>query len=247
MTNGIEGLRLYKLLIEYTMRKVLFFLFMFLSLLRVEELYAQGAGDEVLGETYRYVGKVEGAAISAEAAAVAGTMYPMGWLNGQTKKYNGFKEKYYAYLDSLQAKLLIAANVVGLGMEVYDLSKSIKLVKNELSENPGHFAAVMLDRYKNDVVLDAINLVGQLYDLIVNRAKVKETKRYEPLEKIRLKIREVNNKLIQLARYIRYSNFQQIWYEIMNNYHFIRCDKRSVALKCRQRWLINAGSKRMDW
>ena len=213
----------------------------------MQDILAQGAGDPVLGETYRYVGKKEGSAISSETEAVAATMYPMGWLSNQTKKYNKFREKYYAYLDSIQGVLLIAANIVGLGMEIYDLSKTIKLVANELSENPGSFAAATLDRYKRKEIYESVMLVSELLDLIVNRAKVKETKRYKPIENIRLKIRQVNSKFVRLARLIRYSNFHQFWYQIMKNYHFIRCDKRSVAQECIDRWLLNAGSKRMDW
>ena len=212
--------------------------------------YAIGAeGDVALYTTYKFVTKSHKAAIAGTTSATLATVPSIRWFNNETRDYVNFRRKYYNYIDSIQGKLLLWANTIGLGMEINDLIKACNMATKELKKNPDNFLAVSLSSEKRRAILDVVELLGELNRMIMGvgeqKAKMKETERYRILLNIRMKMRELAGKIRVMAFNIYSTNFHTLWYSLLNKYEFSKCDKRNIARECAGRWIINGGGKNL--
>ena len=215
---------------------------------------AQGpvGADHALATAWRIYTQAQKASYAGTTAATAATIPAVDLYNNKAREYVNFRKKYYLYLDSIQNKLLIYVNAVGLGLEINDLIKSFNMVTKELKENETNFLALALDRTKRQTLMDVIGLIGELNSKFIaigqNRAKLKETERYKPLENIRMKIREISNKVRRLAYDVHITNFYYLYRKWLNDYEFREVDKSNVAYKCISVWKANGkvGIKSFD-
>lgn len=234
------------------MRKnILIIILVMMSCLGVKAQGPVGA-DHALATAWRIYTQAQKASYAGATAATAATIPEIEWYKSKTREYVDFRKKYYLYLDSIQNKLLIYVNAVGLGLEINDLIKSFNMVTKELKENPTNFLALSLDRTKRQTLMDVIQLIEELNSNFIaigqNRAKLKETERYKPLENIRKKIREISNKVRRLAYDVHITNFYYLYRKWLNDYEFREVDKGNVAYKCIADWKANGkvGIKSFD-
>lgn len=234
------------------MRKnILIIILVIMSCLCVKAQGPVGA-DHALAAAWRIYTQAQKASYAGATAATAATIPEIEWYKSKTREYVDFRKKYYLYLDSIQNKLLIYVNAVGLGLEINDLIKSFNMVTKELKENPTNFLALSLDRTKKQTLMDVIQLIEELNSNFIaigqNRAKLKETERYKPLENIRKKIREISANIRRLAYDVHITNFYYLYRKWLNDYEFREVDKGNVAYKCISVWKANGkvGIKSFD-
>lgn len=233
------------------MKKVI--LFFIIAIGTCLNLHGQGllGGDQALSAAWNLYTKSHKAAINGATYATAATIPEIEWYNSKTREYVDYRKKYYLYLDSIQGKLMIYMNAVGIGLEINDLIRSFRMVTFEFHYNPQNFLAVSLAREKRQTVLDVVNLIGELNRMFFGvdisstpprelRAKVKETERYKKLEEIRLKIRDLSNRIRKLAFDIHTTNFYTLYRKWLTDYEFRKVDKNNVSLKCIEYWKNNA-------
>ena len=216
-------------------------------------LYAQNVvyTDEALSVAWNFYTKTHKAAINGTTLATAATVPGIKWYSSKTREYMDFRKKYYLYLDSIQDKLLIYANVVGMGLEIQDLVRSFNMAAQEVRATPNigenAFVTILL-KEKRETLWDVIKLVQELNSMFIGigekkpreqRAKVKETDRIKLLEDARLKMRELSKKIRKLAFTIHSTNFYTLYYSLLNNYEFRKVDRSNVAKKCIEDWKLN--------
>lgn len=225
------------------------FLFLILlvtvSCVNIKAQAVMGA-DPALAAAWYFHTSTSKAAINGATSATAATIPEVKWYESKTREYVDYRYKYYNYLDSIQGKLLLYANAVGIGLEINTLIRAFKMVSVEVSKNPDNCLAVYLRDEKEQTISDVIGLIGELNRLFIGlgggRAKVKETERYKSLENIRLKIRELSDRVFKLARAIHVTSFYYLFNKALidNDAKFRKVDKNNVSYRCIEYWKLNA-------
>ena len=225
--------------------------FLFLILLvtvSCVNIKAQGVAgaDPALAAAWHFHTSTSKAAINGATSATAATIPEIKWYESKTREYVDYRYKYYNYLDSIQGKLLLYANAVGIGLEINTLIMAFKMFSVEVSKNPDNCLAVNLRDEKEQTITDVIGLIGELNRLFIGlggeRAKVKETERYKSLENIRLKIRELSGRVFKLAQAIHVTSFYYLLNKALidNDAKFRKVDKNNVSSRCIEYWKLNA-------
>lgn len=162
------------------------------------------------------------------------------YIKEEVEATANFQKEFNEYLNRFNDVISIAAETYGLYNEILQTAQCIKNLNNVLAGcGPDNaVAAAMIPRrrkYYEEIVTTGIGIANDIRQVCFTETKMTEKERYKVILGMRPKLRKFNKDLRRITFFIHYTNFLDVWNEIMRG--AIRPKTRhDIILECRNRW-----------
>lgn len=183
------------------------------------------------------------------AAMVANAEMKHLLTEDQTKLIN-LQRTLNDYLDNFHDVLVVGAEVVGVGYELWRTKENVARLMKLLGD-PSYLdnaLAVQLSVNRNSVYVDLITNASALVNVIngicfKSKAKMSENEKYKLAFSLRPKLRRLNDTLVTLEHYVRYTTLLTVWDEIIDRaYGYKRLSTKTICIRACMRWRTSAVS-----
>lgn len=161
------------------------------------------------------------------------------WTKEEMKEVYNLQKQYNAYLDQFNGILIYAAQSYGFYHEIGKLTENYGKLCAQLRVSPSNAVAVALTPKRNkiyrDLILASVDVVNDIRMVCLSDLKMTEKERVEIVFGIRPKLRNINRKLTQLVRAVKYTSLSDVWLELDNRARD-PLDKNRISSAAFRRW-----------
>lgn len=219
------------------MRKILIILFVILGFTKL-----QAQIDPTLsGMILVYTDKAESELKSQERTMLLETTGHI-WLKAEVEETTNIQRKFNDYLDSFNSIISYAAQIYGFYHEISNITVNLSEFTEQLNSAPSNALAVALSSRRNaiyrELIMNTVEIVNDIRQVCLSDIKMTERERMKIVFSIRPKLKQMNRKLKQLTKAVKYTTMADIWADIEQNAH-PPADKKKIGREAFERWKRN--------
>lgn len=164
------------------------------------------------------------------------------FIGREVNATTNFQREFNKYLDEFHDVIWTAAELYGTYNEIQKTTKLVSRISTVLSKQPENSLAVMLTPNNNiytDIIQTSLKVGQEIYSACLTKDKRTEQDRNEILNRVRLRIRDVNKKLQRLEILLRYTTLERVWYNLIGKLYLPKQKRADILNRCFREWRIN--------
>ncbi len=215
----------------------LIFLFVFIG------VKTQAQNDPALaGMIYAYTDKAKKELKNQEKMMLMMTTGHI-WTKEEIDATTDLHREFNNYLNSFRSIVVYAAQIYGFYHEIDRMVDNMGGFTKQLQAHPTNAMAVALSAKRNNIyrelIMQSIDIVNDIRIVCLSGNKMTEKERVEIVFAIRPKLKQMNKKLMQLTKAVKYTSMSDVWHEIDEGARPKPADKKEIANRAKRQWRQN--------
>ncbi len=209
-------------------------------LLVITGVNTKAQNDPVLaGMIYSYTEKAEKELKNQENMMLLQTTGHI-WTKEEIDATTDLHKEFNNYLNSFRSIVVYAAQIYGFYHEIDRMVNNLGGFTKQLQAHPTNSLAVALSAKRNtiyrELIMQSVDIVNDIRLVCLSDNKMTEKDRVEIVFAIRPKLKQMNKKLMQLTKAVKYTSMGDVWREIDEGSMPKSANKSEIVEAAKRRW-----------